>query len=252
SNLSNETIRAGHQMESKAIRNCQLAVYSSDWAAQSAITRYKADPKKVKVIPFGANIPFRRESDSVRKLILDRSRSVCKLLFIGMDWYRKGGDKAVDVALRLNESGIRTELITIGCMPNLDRPLPSFVKQLGFISKDLASGRQKIEQLIGQSHFLILPSRADCTPIVVSEANSLGVPVLCTNVGGLPTIVHSDMNGKLFSLDEKTAKWCSYISDLLENYDNYQSLALSSLEEYLKRLNWTSSTTAIKELLMTI
>ena len=39
---------------------------------------------------------------------------VCKLLFIGSDWYRKGGDIAVEIAGSLNAMGLKTELTMLG------------------------------------------------------------------------------------------------------------------------------------------
>ena len=44
-------------IEKKALDNASLVCYSSEWAAQSAIQDYGADPAKVVVIPFGANYP---------------------------------------------------------------------------------------------------------------------------------------------------------------------------------------------------
>ncbi len=55
SNLTPETRAAGDAMESSALNRSKLAIYSSDWAAETAINYYGTDPKKVKVVPFGAN-----------------------------------------------------------------------------------------------------------------------------------------------------------------------------------------------------
>src|SRR3979490_2016135 len=40
SNLSPEVIRQGHKIEKQALENCSLAIYSSSWAARSAIEYY--------------------------------------------------------------------------------------------------------------------------------------------------------------------------------------------------------------------
>src|SRR5262249_30465155 len=54
--LERSTIENGHRLESEALRRCSAAIYSSEWAARSAIDRYGADPGKVHVVPFGANL----------------------------------------------------------------------------------------------------------------------------------------------------------------------------------------------------
>jgi len=252
SNLCEETIRNGNAMEKSALDRCKLAIYSSEWAAQTAINYYKTDPSKVKVVPFGANIKCNRNFDDVRKIIDARSSNKCKLLFLGVDWLRKGGNIALAVAEELNKSGLKTELTIVGCQPITDEPMPKFVRSLGFISKSTEGGRNKINNLLAESHFLILPSMAEATPIVFCEANSFGVPCLSTNVGGIPTIIKDGLNGKIFSKDANITEYCTYISNLFSNYSVYKNLALSSFNEYQSRLNWSVAGQTVKRLLQSI
>ena len=68
-----------HLLEKRAIEKARLLLYPTRWAADSAIKDYGADPQKVRVIPFGANIehpPAKR--DVLNKTNLDR----CVLLFL--------------------------------------------------------------------------------------------------------------------------------------------------------------------------
>jgi glycosyltransferase involved in cell wall biosynthesis len=239
-------------MEELALQKCKLAIYSSDWAAKSAIHDYGADPTKVKVVPFGANIESELTFETVKDAIESRPTDCCKLLFLGVDWVRKGGDIAYQVAQKLNQSGLKTELTIVGCQPLVDEPLPDFVKSLGFISKSTVEGKKQIQNLILESHFLILPSLADCTPIVFCEANSLGVPCLSTTVGGIPTMIHNDVNGRLFHENADISEYCEYISRLFSNYSDYKNLALSSFNEYQSRLNWSVAGKTVQELLTTI
>ncbi|PIG92511.1 glycosyltransferase family 4 protein [Gloeocapsopsis sp. IPPAS B-1203] len=248
--LCQETIRDWHRVEQLAHQKCQLAIYSSDWAAQTAINYYGVNEAKVKVVPFGANIETEYSLYEVKDLIEVRSPKLCKLLFLGVEWYRKGGDVALKVATELNKAGLNTELTVVGCQPITEEPLPNFVKPLGFISKSTAQGKAKISQLIAESHFLFLPSLADCTPIVLCEANALGVPCLTTNVGGIPTIIKDNLNGKTFDITANPLEYANYISNLFTNYSNYIELALSSFNEYQSRLNWNASGKAVKNLLL--
>jgi glycosyltransferase involved in cell wall biosynthesis len=252
SNLCEETIKNWHLMETLAIQKSRLAIYSSEWAAQTAIKYYNADPYKVKVVPFGANVDSSKTLEEIKVLIESRPVNLCKILLLGVDWIRKGGDVAFKVAKRLNELGLSTELTVVGCQPLVNEPLPEFVKPLGFISKSTNEGKEIISQLIAKSHFLILPSMADCTPIVLCEANSLGVPCLSTKVGGIPTIIKDDINGQLFDVDADISEYCKYILDLFVYYSEYKKLALSSFNEYQSRLNWSTSGRIVKNLLMDI
>ena len=249
SNLPKKVANNWHRMERLALEKCNLAIYSSNWAARSAIDFYGADPNKVKVVPFGANIEHSFEYDDIKQAIESRPSNICKLLFLGVDWIRKGGDTAYLVAKQLNELGLKTELTVVGCQPQIDEPIPQFVKPLGFIKKSTSEGKEQLNKLILESHFLILPSLADCTPIAFPEANSLGVPCLSTGVGGIPTIVRDDENGKLFAPHSNIQDYCDYIQQLFSNYSQYKSLAYSSFNTYKSRLNWQIAGQKAKELL---
>ena len=159
---------------------------------------------------------------------------------------------AYQVAKRLNQAGLKTELTIVGCEPLLKESLPEFVKTLGFISKSTEAGKAKIQKLLIESHFLILPTLADCTPIVFCEANSLGVPCLSTTVGGVPTMVHDHVNGRLFDPDADSSQYCDYIANLFVDYSNYKNLARSAFHEYESRLNWRVAGEKVKDLLKTI
>ncbi|HEY9768039.1 MAG TPA: glycosyltransferase family 4 protein [Coleofasciculaceae cyanobacterium] len=252
SNLHSDVVHDWHQMEKLALEKCQLAIYSSDWAARSAIEFYQANPDKVKVVPFGANIKSELDFSQIKDAIEVRPSNVCKLLFMGMEWLRKGGDVAYAVAKQLNQSGLKTELIVVGCQPLINEPIPEFVKPLGFISKSTLEGKKRLNQLIIESHFLILPSLADCTPMVFPEANSLGVPCLSTKVGGIPSMIHDDENGKLFACDSDIVEYCDYITNLFSDYSKYKQLAYASYSVYKSHLNWQVSGQKVKSLLTQI
>jgi glycosyltransferase involved in cell wall biosynthesis len=252
SHLCPETIRNWHLMEQLAIQKCKLAIYSSQWAAQTAIDAYQADPSKVKVVPFGANLGASPALSEIKDSVDARPTEVCKLLFLGVDWVRKGGDVAFQVTQALNQAGLSTELTLVGCQPDIPQPIPDYVKPLGFISKSTPAGQAAIHRLIAESHFLILPSLADCSPIVLCEANALGVPCLTTDVGGIPSIIQDHVNGKLFATDAEVAEYCQYILHLFTHYSTYKDLAISAFQEYQSRLNWSVAGKTVKQLLLDI
>jgi glycosyltransferase involved in cell wall biosynthesis len=250
SNLSQETIENGNKMEKLALEKCKLAIYSSEWAAKTAIENYQIEQSKVKVVPFGANIECDRSFEDIKAIVDLRPSNQCNLLFLGVDWFRKGGDIALEVARELNKQGLNTKLTVVGCQPITNKPVPSFVKTLGFISKDAKEGRDKIAQILAESHFLILPSKAECYGVVFCEANSFAVPCLATDVGGITTVIKNNLNGKSFSKQTNIAEYCTYISNLFSDYSQYRRLALSSFNEYQSRLNWSVAGQTVKKLMM--
>jgi glycosyltransferase involved in cell wall biosynthesis len=246
SNLCAESVRDGNRMEQSALSNCRLAIYSSDWAAETAITNYSVDPNKVKVVPFGANIACDRDWPDIERIVKAKEFDTCKLLFLGVDWCRKGGDTALAVASLLNQRGTKTELHVVGCEPPAG--MPHFVKAHGFISKKTPAGSKAFDELMTQAHFLILPTIADCVPVVLAEANSYGLPALSTRVGGIPTVIRDSRNGRAFALDADPGEYCDFIQRLMASRNEYDELARSSFREYSERLNWSSAGKAVFDL----
>lgn len=248
-NLPAETIRSGHVIEQAALSSCSLAIYSSDWAAQSAIKNYAVNPEKVKVVPFGANIECHRTYEDTKQIIKSRSSTTCRLLFLGVDWERKGGNLAVNIMKSLNDSGLKTELHIAGIRSLPFKNLPENIIDHGYISKSSQEGRDKLQKLIAQSHFLVLPTKAEFFGVVFCEASSYGVPSIATQVGGVSSAVRDDINGKLFPLSATEEDYSKYILDLFHNYDKYEQLAFSSFNEFQNRLNWNVSGKKIIELM---
>ena len=250
SNFCNETKRSIYALEKSALDRCKLVIFWSDWAAEVAVKTYGIAPSKIKVVPSGPNIECNRTNEDVNSIVESRVTTPCKLLFIGVEWFRKGGDIALEVAKELNKRGLPTELSVVGCQPITSEPLPSFVKVIGFVDKYTGEGLNKINKLFSKSHFLILPSRAEAYGLVLVEANSFGLPCIATNVGGIPTIVKDGLNGKTFSMNASISEYCTYIAEVMANYSEYKRLALSSFNEYQTRLNWSAAGETAKQLIM--
>ena len=247
-NLCSETIKDGNKMQQLLLAKCSLAIFSSEWAANSALTYYDVDPTKVKIVPFGANIECNRDISSIKNIIRNKNFDVCKLLFIGIDWFRKGGNIALEVAKRLNNQGLKTELHVVGCQPPIE--FSDFVKYHGFISKKSEEGQTQLNDLFKESHFFILPTKAECYGIVFPEASSFGLPSLSSNVGGVSTAIRNGKNGQLFSPNDDPDKYCNYISSCFSDKQQYEKLCLSSFQEYNERLNWRISGEKVKKLIM--
>jgi len=231
------------------LERCQLAIYASDWAGEAAVNYYKIDPKKIKIVPFGANFSTNRSMVEIKNIINRRSSSKCKILFLGVDWYRKGGDIVLEAVKLLNKEGLKTELAVVGCSPVSSEPLPNFVKPFGFIDKSSPEGITKLNSLLVGSHFLFVPSIAEAYGVVYCEANSFGVPAIATNTGGIPTVIKDGINGMKFGLNAKPSEYAAYILDCFNNFNTYKELARSSFNEYESRLNWKVSGAKIKSLL---
>ena len=252
-NIPSNFIKQAHCIERQALQQCDLLIYSSQWAADSAINYYGADPSKIAIVPFGANIDLKVTKSEIPALINNRlQKKEVHLLLIAVAWYRKGGDHALEVVKKLNEMGIKAKLHIVGLRklpPDLDM---SNVIDHGYISKASTEGQKYIVKLLKEVDFLLLPSRADCTPVAVSEANSFALPCLLSNVGGNHSIIETNRNGSLFDFSKGPEECCDYIKSYISVPEKYRALCFSSYDKYSSELNWQASGKKISQLLFSL
>jgi glycosyltransferase involved in cell wall biosynthesis len=229
----------GNQAESAAIQKASLLIYPSQWAIESAIKKYRADPQKVIQIGFGANMSCQKPALEIKKLIANRKlKQVKNFLFIGVDWYRKGAQKAIETIATLNEKGLKATISLVGCKIPDGVHLPDFAVHYPFISKSEKGSMEKLNALFENADFFILPTRADCTPIVFSEAASYGLPVITTEVGGCKSAVINKKTGFCIKEENFVDEASKTIIELCNSENAYETISLNAYDHYLEELNW--------------
>jgi glycosyltransferase involved in cell wall biosynthesis len=245
SNLTDRNIEEGNIIQSNAINIASQIIYSSSWAADSAINYYGAVPEKLNIIHFGANL-----QQIPNKIGLKcGSDNKVKLLFISVNWENKGGDIAVETLNILNKRGIPTELIIIGCNPRLNQ---ENIKIIPFLNKNNEQDLRLLMSYYQQSDFMILPSRAECAGIVFCEASAFGIPSIATDTGGIPDYVENNINGYRLPFEAKGAEYAEVIRDIFSDKERYQSLRESSRIKYERDLNWDIWLDKFKEVIKKI
>ena len=232
--LPKRVVREMNALSEKAIKKSSLLIYSSTWAAQSAIEDYGATPENVHVVPIGANID---QPPAKGRVLSQKDSSRCRLLFIGFDWQRKGGDIAFETLLKLEEMGVPAELIVCGCVPPASYRHPQ-MKIIPFLDKNDPVQNSEFEQLYLSSHFLLLPTRNECFGIVFCEANAFGLPVIATATGGTPEAVRNGENGFLLPLEARGDAYANIIAELFQDEQRYAAMVQSSRDAFDTRLNW--------------
>ena len=245
SNLLKTSIRQAHAVAELAIHKARIAIYSSEWAARSAIDYYHADAENVHIIPFGANM----ETVPAKEAVLTGKKSAqCRLLFMGVSWERKGGAIAFETLLELEKQGIQAELIVSGCTPP-DGFSHERMKIIPFLDKNDEKQREELNKLFVMADFLLLPTRNDCTPIVFCEANAFGLPVITTNTGGVSGVIQDGDNGFMLPPSARGAEYAALIAEVYRDDQRYAQLVQTSRAAFDNRLNWDAWGTSVKKLL---
>lgn len=248
--LCRRTQRDLQEMDRAAVKNCARLIFASDWAARRAIELYGATEEQVKVVPYGANLTSGFSRADAEKLVIAKPfDGICRLLFTGVEWKRKGGDTAIKTVELLNAQGLRTEITFLGTDPAKHMvSVPAFAKSAGFLSLSKPDERAKMEQLYREAHFLIQPCRAECFGHIFPEANSFALPAIASNTGGIPTAVYEGINGYCVDV-ENAAAYAEKIGSLFTNPEEYRALSLRAFDDYNARLSWTQAARQVVKIL---
>lgn len=87
------------------------------------------------------------------------------------------------------------------------------------------------------SSLLVIPSRMESIPQVIKEAFFLKIPIIATNVGGIPELIKDGTNGVLVPPNEPE-KLLESINELLENEEMAKKLANSGYDFVMNNLTW--------------
>ena len=243
SNLVSFSVYESNIIEKKAIGRSKTLVYSSDWASGHVIDFYKAPEDKVHIVPFGANIDTEPSAEEIKEKF---NYKEFKLLFLGVDWERKGGAIAFEAFNILLSEGFDVKLTIVGCAPSIDHEK---VEIIPFLDKNIAEQYTMYYDLLKSSQLLFVPTRADCTPMVFCEASAFGMPVITTDTGGVKSVVENGINGYCLAMDAGPEEYAEIIRKLINDKKHYMNLIISSREQYEKHLNWKNWGNKMKEIL---
>lgn len=223
-------------VERMAAKRCTGIIETSEWAAREARKLWRLPEEKVAAIPFGANVVTSVSRGNIEEVIAGRSREVCRLLWLGKDWERKGGDIALEAARMLNERGTPTKLVVIGC--DLPGQPPDFVEHVGFIDKRTPEGRQRLDEIMRASHALILPTKAEAFGIVYLEAAAFAMPSLAPDVMGVGSAVLDGRTGSLLPANSGPESYAEVVENWWTDRDGYAQLCRSAFDTYQKEFTW--------------
>jgi glycosyltransferase involved in cell wall biosynthesis len=165
----------------QVFKDAEWCVPWSTWVGRSLVADYGVDPGRVRVIPPGVDISRWRTD---RPSEVDES---FRILFVGGDFRRKGGDLLMRAFSSLSDRA-ELYLVTKSAVPSSDRI---------FVINDLEPNDPKLVDLFRSADVFVLPSRAETFGIAAVEASAAGLPVVASQVGGLADIVVDEQTGFL-------------------------------------------------------
>lgn len=217
-------------IEKKMLQKATANIFSSEWAANYAVNQYGIERAKIKVLKFGANLNVPENWQFNKNL-----HHEITFLFLAVDWVRKRGDLAYQSIKNLKEKGYNVKMQIIGCNPDISE---DWVNIIPFLNKNKPEDLQEIQKHLLDSHFLFVPTQADCTPIAFCEAAAFGLPVISTDTGGVSAHVENRKTGLLLPQSAIAKEYADSIEHLLRDKSIIEKMSIASREKYEKELNW--------------
>ncbi|HWZ90734.1 MAG TPA: glycosyltransferase family 4 protein, partial [Polyangiaceae bacterium] len=166
-----------------------------NWTKQSFVEDYGCREEDVAVIAPGINLD--------EFSIGDRNHELPRILFVGGDFERKGGDLLLDVFRRRLRGRAELILVTRG----------NVASEPGVhVYRNLQVNSAALRELYRTSDLFALPTRADCFSLVCMEAQAAGLPTISTRVGGIPDVIREGETGHLLKSGDAGA-----LGDALES-----------------------------------
>jgi glycosyltransferase involved in cell wall biosynthesis len=176
--------RVLESLQNVASRRAARIVCWSEWAARSYVDDYAVPRERIAIIPPGVDCAAWAPPDDVAR----PADGPVRLLFVGGDFIRKGGDLLLDVWRRHFTHVCELHLVTRDAVA----PEPGV-----HVYGDFSPNDPGLRRLYHTCHALVLPTVADCFSLASIEAMAAGLPVITTAVGGIPEIVEEGITGYL-------------------------------------------------------
>ncbi len=217
--------------ETQTFRNIDLMLWPSDWLKTAADRLYDLSDQNSVVVPWGANVADPGIGPQQPKL---SPNEPVRLLFVGRDWFAKGGPLVFETLKALKDRGVPVELTVIGCHPPEFHRDPAMIIH-GPLHKDQPEDLAKFQSAMRNAHFVMQPS-FESYGFAFCEASAFGLPSVCLRVGGVP--VRDGINGHALPLGSTADDFADIVQDYIADPARYEALRKSARNEYEERLNW--------------
>ena len=171
-------------LEKLVLGNAELIFSTSENTRRSLIEHYGVDPQKVVTTGYGLNL------DDLK--VFNKEYDGKTILFIGMDFERKGGFVLLEAFKKVREEIPQARLIIIGPNKDIYRIEGEGVESLGNISD-----RNMIEKFYEEASLFVMPSLCEPFGLVFLEAMSYKIPCIAANRDAMPEIIKDGKNGFL-------------------------------------------------------
>lgn len=217
------------KLEQTIYKNATMVFTRSNNITRSVIEKYNCSPSKVVCVYAGSNATI---TDHDKRDYTNKN-----ILFVGLDWERKGGPELVEAFKTVLQHHPDAQLTIVGCSPTVDVPNCNIVGPVPL---------EQVSSFYKNAAIFCLPTKLEPFGIVFIEAMSYKLPVVATNIGAIPDFVINDQNGYLIPPDNVQQLATSLI-DLLDNPQKGQAFGERGYRVATEKYTWANTGDLIEE-----
>ena len=199
----------------------------SRWLADSFVRDHGVDHRRVFPVGAGVNLPRIRST-------IDKDYSAPRILFVGIDFERKGGPLLLDAFAIVRREIPDAELTIIG---RTLEAAPPGVRCIGPLSK---RNPDDVERLLDEYHrasLFVMPSLYEPFGIVFGEAMAHRCPCIGTNICAMPEIIDHGCTGFVVS-PRDSVTLARHMVALLKEPAMAKQFGERGYQKYLADLTW--------------
>jgi len=187
---------------------------TTNWCGQSLIKDLGVPAEKV------AQRTIAVDLNNWKIVERNENKGRVKLLFVGNDFKRKGGDFLLKMYSKISD---RCELIII----SNDRALDLINLPLG-VNRYKNILYTEINKFFSDADIFIFPTYKDHFALVQIEAMASGLPIISRDIGGVSEAVRDAYNGYLMPYNSSEDEWAQKISYLIEHPEERKRMGYNS------------------------
>lgn len=205
----------------------------------------KYTDKKVFITPFGVDLTKFKPIDGLKT----RERFTLGTVKALSDKY--GIADLIHAFAKIHETYPNSDLLIVGDGPQRAE-YEELTRELGIADVTTFTGRvlnDKVPEYINKMNIFAVPSTEDSESFGVAAVESMacGVPVVVSNVGGLPEVVLEGITGYVVEKENPSQLADAFIK-LLENADIRLEMGLKGIEHVKEHYNWLDNASGMLEL----
>ena len=203
--------------------------------SRSLIDLYDVPSQKVACVYVGINVaPFSG------KLFNNGYRNK-NILFVGVDWPRKGGPDLVEAFKIVLRTHSDARLTIVGCSPDIDLPNCDVIGKVPV---------NEMSNYYERASVFCMPTYLEPFGAVYIEAFSYKLPVVATNIGAIPDFVLDDENGYLVEPGD-IAGLAESLNELISSAEKCKLFGERGNALVRERYNWETVGAAMRKHIFT-